>query len=296
VKQPVFRYIGDAFYPVPEYPLAVVTSAHGHPEPIHSHDFAELVIVREGSALHGTDLTDDSTEVCSGDAVLIAHGERHMYTNNNGLVLDNLLFRHDVFAGPSGSSTLDAFAVIEPLFRVPLTSRTVHLAEAELRRTTQCMDDIREELSARRPGFRGMASSRFVEIIVILGRAARRKMQGDVPSSTGKSLDSSVLAAEEFLRIHFPEPLTLADIAAVANLTSHHFCEVFKRKTGQTPWQFLLELRVTHARFLLSSHPTMPISHVASACGFSDPAYFARVFRTSVGVPPSSYRLTVSRT
>jgi AraC-like DNA-binding protein len=289
MRQAVFRYLGNRFYPVPEFPLAVVTSTHVCPEPIHTHDFSELVIVREGSATHCTDATDEAVRICSGDALLIAQGERHAYSGMDSLVVDNLLFKYDIVASPAESITADAFSVIEPLFHLPILSRTVRLSAVDQQRAKDCIRDIQQELSVRGPGFRGMATSRFLEILVTVGRAARKNMPrprplGDVNHET------AILAAEEFLRLHFAEPLTLEQVARIANLTPRHFCTVFKRETGLTPWQHLAQLRIAHARFLFCARPAMSVAQVASAAGFSDPAYFARVFRSIAGTTPTKFK------
>ena len=49
-----------------------------------------------------------------------------------------------------------------------------------------------------------------------------------------------------------------------------------------------LPVRLKSRRMLLE--PLATISEVAEKCGFSDAAYFARVFRSITGCSPSEYR------
>jgi AraC-like DNA-binding protein len=289
MRDPVFRYHGDKIYPVPHFPLAVVSARHPDPVPIHTHDFAEFVFVRQGSATHVPDEGGERRRVSAGDVLLLAQGERHAYIDAAGFEIDNLMFRHDLFEGRTRSAVMDAFATLEPLFRRQMPYRVVHLDEPDARRVQVCLGDIREELARRRAGFRSLALARFIEAIVIVGRASRTNIDA-APRNMQAVAEPSVAVAEEFMRLRFAEPLTLAEIADAANLSPTHFCAVFKAVHGTTPWQYLHELRIAHAVFLLAAHPAMSIAQIASATGFSDPSYFARVFRRVQGHSPKEHR------
>ncbi|MDF7824301.1 AraC family transcriptional regulator [Pontiellaceae bacterium B12227] len=59
----------------------------------------------------------------------------------------------------------------------------------------------------------------------------------------------------------------------------------------EPPGQYLLSLRVSEACRLLAE-TELGIAAVGERAGFEDPAYFSRVFRQRIGVPPSDYRTT----
>ncbi|MBI5725692.1 MAG: AraC family transcriptional regulator [Planctomycetes bacterium] len=63
-----------------------------------------------------------------------------------------------------------------------------------------------------------------------------------------------------------------------------HLCRLFRWKFGLTPVKYLTALRIERAKTFLraGSH----VKEAAAQAGFNDPAYFARVFRRHVGVPP----------
>ena len=75
-----------------------------------------------------------------------------------------------------------------------------------------------------------------------------------------------------------------------------HIRRLFRAETGKTPREYLADLRIRAAKRLLllrrQSHESLDA--VAEACGFSDAAYFSRVFKARVGVPPSAYTGEVS--
>jgi transcriptional regulator GlxA family with amidase domain len=74
------------------------------------------------------------------------------------------------------------------------------------------------------------------------------------------------------------------------SLDDVHFARRFREATGTTPHRFVIERRVERAERLLTSS-TLPISIVASACGFSDQSHLTRVFQQWLGATPRAVRL-----
>lgn len=60
--------------------------------------------------------------------------------------------------------------------------------------------------------------------------------------------------------------------------------------TGQTPNDFILNVRLKKAAFMLSNHPEYNVSDITYMLGFSSPKYFAKCFKEQFGVSPSTYR------
>ena len=64
---------------------------------------------------------------------------------------------------------------------------------------------------------------------------------------------------------------------------------LFRKYTGVSPAAYLSGLRLEHAAELLKS-PECSITETAFRCGFSNLAYFSRVFRQKYGLSPREYR------
>lgn len=86
----------------------------------------------------------------------------------------------------------------------------------------------------------------------------------------------------------------LAECAARFGYCKSHFIRVFHDITGVTPWHYVLHLKVSKAKELLSN-TDQTIRQVAAEVGFEDPNYFSRVFRQVTGVSPSSFRSLIGR-
>lgn len=63
-----------------------------------------------------------------------------------------------------------------------------------------------------------------------------------------------------------------------------------KEVTGQTPKDFITEIRLKQALALLKERFEMSITDIAFAVGFSDSSYFIKLFKTNYGVTPHQYR------
>lgn len=68
--------------------------------------------------------------------------------------------------------------------------------------------------------------------------------------------------------------------------------KLFKKETGVTPHEYLLNSRMQFARELISSgignrYSNYSVGQIAEACGFAEPLYFSRVFKKYYGFAPS---------
>ena len=84
------------------------------------------------------------------------------------------------------------------------------------------------------------------------------------------------------------EPLSLSGAAKALGISTGHLSRTFPRMTHMTFRDYVLSRRIEFARRLLLD-PMNNISGVSDSCGFSTPAYFARVFRRVVGCAPTEY-------
>ena len=95
--------------------------------------------------------------------------------------------------------------------------------------------------------------------------------------------------AKEFIRAHLHQNVSVAELAASAQLSSSHFIRRFKLATGLAPHQYLNRCRVERAKELLGS-PDLTIAEVAQEVGFFDQSHLIRHFKYWVGVTPKTYR------
>lgn len=93
----------------------------------------------------------------------------------------------------------------------------------------------------------------------------------------------------DWLHGHYRDPLRLAPLCDLANLTESQLQRIFKRATRMSISQYVNQLRLGQAcQLLVRTDRSMGL--IATDCGFSDAAHFARQFRAHRGMTPSSYR------
>jgi len=104
-------------------------------------------------------------------------------------------------------------------------------------------------------------------------------------SESARRIEQSIA----YMREHLDQPLQVAKLAALADVSPSYFFVLFKRQTGCSPMDYLTHLRMQLARQLLYATPAK-VKEVAAALGYEDPFYFSRVFKLVNHVPPSQYR------
>ncbi|MGN1345764.1 MAG: helix-turn-helix domain-containing protein [Eubacteriales bacterium] len=126
-----------------------------------------------------------------------------------------------------------------------------------------------------------LCAAKLTEILVGLGR-----------SVTGEGVGRANRFGNlmEYLHRHYTEDLCVAELAESEHLSVSRFRELFRRTFGCAPSEYIIGLRLQHARDLLAG-TDLSIAEVASMCGYSDELYFMRLFRKKTGVSARTYRL-----
>lgn len=109
-----------------------------------------------------------------------------------------------------------------------------------------------------------------------------------------KITNQTFAGMRDYVKEHFREHITVADISLKFHINSCYVSRLFKKEMGKTLTDFLTELRIENAcRMLVDSG--VSINEIAELSGFSDYFYFARVFRKVMHCTPSEYRAEYGR-
>ncbi|QZT37876.1 AraC family transcriptional regulator [Halosquirtibacter xylanolyticus] len=92
-----------------------------------------------------------------------------------------------------------------------------------------------------------------------------------------------------YMRTHLTDDFRMEDLAKDLHVGYSLFRIEFKKYTGVSPRQYLLQLKIQRAKNLLAN-AIFPIKEVAYRSGFESSYYFSRAFRKYVGQSPSDYR------
>jgi AraC family transcriptional regulator len=103
-----------------------------------------------------------------------------------------------------------------------------------------------------------------------------------------------IASLECYLRDTLSRRHTLDEMAHFTGLAPSTLLRQFRRSFGKTPYRWLLEERIQHAKGLLGGS-TIPITEIALDSGFSTPSHFSGQFRKLVGCSPRDYRTMSQR-
>ena len=98
-----------------------------------------------------------------------------------------------------------------------------------------------------------------------------------------------VQMAKDYIKEHYTEQISIADIAAYCSYNPSYLSTIFKQHEGIPPLDYLTNVRIRQARLLLACHD-FSIGDVATMVGFQNISYFNRIFKKIVGQTPGAYR------
>ena len=116
----------------------------------------------------------------------------------------------------------------------------------------------------------------------IIMYAARFVKPSDIPEE--------VILCQQFIQRNLFQKITLADLCAEAGCSRSGLSAMFRKYTGFSPGDYIIEQRHKYARDLLAASPHLSVKLVASHCGYRNQLYFANDFKKRTGMTPSQYR------
>lgn len=99
-----------------------------------------------------------------------------------------------------------------------------------------------------------------------------------------------ITSACEYIRNNFhSSQLSLESTADALSISGAHLSRLFKKHTGQTFSDYLLQIRMEHAKYLLDT-TSLPTPEIGTSTGYDNSAYFRTAFKAYFGLTPLQYR------
>lgn len=248
----------------------------------HWHEEFELNYVWEGEGeiyLNGEKYT-----VSVGDILVILPNVLHAAYPRRGssLKYDAFVF-HPSLLG-IGNNDRSAVECVYPLLKGQMKINCYITKERE--DYQEFLDCIRQILSAAREN-KGhsdlLLKSGLFRFLYLLEKGA--SLNPEAESFERDLIRPSLRYMEE----HYGENVTICQLAGCCNLSKSYFMSCFKKATGISAMEHLIQLRIRAACEAL--HKTdRNISDIAANCGYSNLSNFNRQFKRYVGCSPGNYR------
>ncbi|HVI48815.1 MAG TPA: AraC family transcriptional regulator [Chitinophaga sp.] len=150
------------------------------------------------------------------------------------------------------------------------------------------LDSILREDTARDQGYLLIVRQSLSILINLITRNLIRSEQETVMKNSNRFLIMKIIS---YLQQHISEPaLTRIDtIAAKFNISPSYLGEYFKKHTGASIQDYLLEYRLKLVETRLA-HSNMRLKEIAMELSFNDESYLSRIFKKYKGMTPGAYR------
>lgn len=235
--------------------------------PPHNHDYFELEIISDGSAVHT--YNDQTYDAFAGHTYLLSYNDIHSFKANERTRIINIRFTES-FIDPQLAS----------LLLTPSVSCVCFFNESELSEIMKSVTVLMHEQKTR-PGLYNIRAKNIISDIII---SLLRKSSDSVhlPSD-------NVLKASNIIIKNFKTDITLASLSAELNLSPDHLGKLLKNNTGLSFNEFLNRLRIRHAcRLLINSD--LSVKEIAFDCGYNSVEYFMRCFKAINSQTPMEYK------
>lgn len=104
-----------------------------------------------------------------------------------------------------------------------------------------------------------------------------------------QNVPNEVQTVKRFIDNNYRRNLTMDEIAAEVYRSNDYVKKQFKQFYGMTPYAYYLDLKLTHAKYLLQN-TNLPIKQIADKLGYKSDRYFSKRFREAVGITATQFR------
>lgn len=114
-----------------------------------------------------------------------------------------------------------------------------------------------------------------------------QKSQKELSSENTKRSELNTIL--NYLNEHHAEKITLDQLSEIFFINKYYLTRIFKEQHGLSINNYLLQVRITHAKQLLR-FSSSSVEEIGLMTGIGPLYYFSRVFKNVEGISPSEYR------
>ena len=140
----------------------------------------------------------------------------------------------------------------------------------------------------KNPAHKNLVAEISDQFMMVRARDSKDQQHIPVAARVGYS-HKALVEVSALMEANIEEPLSLDELARLADLSQRHLQRMFKHTLSMTPMHYYLNLRLRRARALLLQ-TEMSVMSVTVACGFQSSCHFSKSYRTLFGYSPSMER------
>ena len=250
----------------------------------HKHEECELIVITEG---HGTVMMGDFVgEYKTGDVYFMAGNLPHWFKKQHHKMTGAALVLHFNPALFGGEFLL-----------LPETKSIASLLKKK--DGIQVIKHLEKQVTSMVSAIEG--SSGFERFQLLLNCLHALSQPGGSTiltqdfESSASNINPAIEKIIEFSFKRYLTPISLQQVADVASMSIPTFCRFFKKNIKKSYFDFLQDLRVSHACKLLTN-TDKPVMEICYESGYNSWAHFSKQFKHVKEMTPSQYRRIMSET
>lgn len=150
------------------------------------------------------------------------------------------------------------------------------------------MDKAYEEYTQAEVGHEYSILASLYRMIVPMLRLYEQDLNSSPPRQYANQY-MRLKPAIDYMEAHLSDKVYMETVCETVNMNLYYFSSLFKKVFGMPPVQYLIQLRVNHAKRLLLDEERS-ITEIAELCGFCNINYFDKVFKEKSGFTPKDFR------
>lgn len=253
----------------------------------HWHHYIEILYIVRGSFRFEINLQNYTLH--EGDICILNTGDLHQITGDSSeTVHDVVLFDPCILAFSYGDEYQEE--CIQPLMEQMLMLPSVYYKGSRSNEfIISKVQELMQTATERKTGWYLRSKILILDIISQIYQAGLMLPTESVQSYGERQKIQHYKSVISYMEENYNRHITLQNLADTIPCNSQYLCRFFKDIAGVSPIQYLINLRLNRACYLLE-HTTKSILEVALDCGFENVSYFIRKFKEIRGCTPKEYR------
>lgn len=235
----------------------------------HWHEHIELHYILRGQGIFYCN--QNKINVNEGNMVIINSNELHKaFSNTLNYEALVMIFEMDTFSKEIADGNVIFQSLIQSDDKVSMLVASIYKEENE-----------------KEFGYKLAMKGKLYELITYLLRNYVVKNESAKENIRRKRNLNRLNIVMQYIEGNYLEPIANQELAELLHVSEYRFCHLFKESLGQSPSNYINEVRLKKAYHLLEQKE-MTIAEIAAAVGFQDYNNFGRLFRKYYGFAPSN--------
>ncbi|MDD9269198.1 helix-turn-helix domain-containing protein [Paenibacillus sp. GCM10023248] len=230
-----------------------------------------LVLVTRGKVLYT--LNGEKRMAEEGDMLLIPKGTSRAAENGNEEPHQKytVLFQYNHYGMNEGDTGI-------PFLK---NGRLLHLKIRNFEYFKQRFMLLYREDMERKYMFEFIRTGILHELLALVGREAEALDLSPIKMKLAKTI-------QHYLLENYRSPIQIEQLAEMIQRSPNYTISLFKEVNGQSPIQYMHQLRILEARNLLVNS-SMSVTEISQYLGYYDTSYFFKMFKKFTSMSPTAF-------